>query len=257
MRVRDDLELANASDAGCVRLGNEDYFLYYEPQDDSEFARRGRLIVITDGMGGRNAGEVASRAAAEVIRDLYLHEDSDDPREVLIAGFRAAHQAITELGAEHPEMQGMGTTCCAAILRNGFLHYGHVGDSRIYLIRDKQPKQLTADHSLVANLLRDGLITAEEAERHPKRNVLTAALGIDSDFLSADFPVEALQLIEGDVVLMSTDGLHGLVSAQEIALTISDLTLAQACRELVSKAKSRGGPDNITVQMMRIKQATE
>jgi protein phosphatase len=252
MRIRNDAELANVSDVGCVREGNEDYFLYCEPEEDGDFARRGRLIVIADGMGGCNSGEVASRLAAETIRDVFLREETGDPREVLIIGFQAAHQAIIELGAEEPEMHGMGTTCCAAILRRGLLYYGHVGDSRIYLIRNGQSTALTADHSLVANMVSDGLISPEEAREHPRRNVLTAALGMDSESLSGDFPPHPTQLVAGDTLLLSTDGLHGLVSAEEMALAVGGQSLGAACRELVARARVRGGPDNITVQMLRV-----
>jgi PPM family protein phosphatase len=253
MRIREDVELANISDVGCKREGNEDYFLYSEPEDDDEFARRGRLIVIADGMGGHNAGEVASRLAAEVIRDVYLHTEITDPRQVLIAAFQSAHQAIVELAESDPEMRGMGTTCCAAILRNGLLHYGHIGDSRIYLIRNGKPSLLTSDHTLVANLVRNGSISIEEAEQHPQRNVLTAALGLDSESLAGDFPIEALQLVPGDIILLSTDGLHGLVSAEEMAQASANQRLKDACEELVARAKVRGGHDNITVQMIGVR----
>lgn len=256
MQIRPDVELANCSDVGCVRTGNEDYFLYIEPEDDEEFARRGRLILVADGMGGRAGGEVASRVAAETIRNIFLGEQASAvaPREVLIAGFQAAHQAILELAAEEPELSGMGTTCCAAILQNGRLYFGHVGDSRIYLIRDGRATALTEDHSVVARMVRDGLITPEEAEHHAQRNVITAALGVDLESVAGDFPLQPLDLIAGDILLLCTDGLHGLVSADEMALTTENQPLTQACQELVGRAKVRGGPDNITVQLLGVRQ---
>ena len=254
MIIRSDVELANASDVGCVRTGNEDYFLYIEPQDDAEFARRGRLLIVTDGMGGRSGGEVASRLVAETVRDFFLGAEHNDPRQLLIEAFSNAHRAILDLAAEEPELNGMGTTCCAAIFRNGQMYIGHVGDSRIYLIRNRRAEQLTEDHSLVAQMVRDGLLTQEQAERHEKRNVLTQALGVDSESLAGDFPAEPIALQVGDVILVCTDGLHGLVDSAEMALTVADQPLADACRELVALAKVRGGPDNITVQMLGIRQ---
>jgi protein phosphatase len=248
------VELANASDTGCVRTGNEDYFLYMEPDDDAEFARRGRFMLIADGMGGRNGGEVASRLASEALRDHFRTAEETDPRRVLIEGFGLAHQAILSEAAAEPDLRGMGTTCCAAIFRDGKMYYGHVGDSRIYLLRNNGAQQLTEDHSLVARMVREGLITEEQAERHEQRNVITQALGIESDSLSGDFPVEPLELAVGDILLMSTDGLHGLVSGAEMALTARDQSLSGACRELVALAKVRGGPDNITIQMLAIRQ---
>jgi PPM family protein phosphatase len=254
MRIRPDVELANASDLGCVRTGNEDYFLYIEPDDDDEFARRGRLLVVTDGMGGRSGGEVASRLVAETVRDVFLGADHDDPRQLLIEAFSKAHQAVVDLAAEEPELNGMGTTCCAAIFRHGQMYFGHVGDSRIYLIRDGQAEQLTEDHSLVARMVREGVLTPEQAERHEQRNVLTQALGVNSESLAGDFPATPLDLQLGDVVLVCTDGLHGLVDGAQMALILDHQPLADACKELVALAKVRGGPDNITVQMLGIRQ---
>jgi serine/threonine protein phosphatase PrpC len=261
MRIRPDVEVANISDVGCERSGNEDYFLYYEPDDDLEFERRGRLVVIADGMGGRNGGEVASRLAAEVIRDVYLQAESDgsgpiDPRMVLIHGFQQAHFAILSMASDDFQLRGMGTTCCGAILRDGLMYYAHIGDSRIYLIRDGVAIPLTEDHSLVARMVRDGLITEEQAKHHDKRNVLTAALGIDSDAVAGDFPMDPQELIAGDVIAMCTDGLHGLVSNEEIAATIEQQSIRDACKELVALAKVRGGPDNITLQMVKVEQIT-
>jgi serine/threonine protein phosphatase PrpC len=253
MKIRSDVELANASDLGCVRTGNEDYFLYIEPDDDDEFARRGRLLVVTDGMGGRSGGEVASRLVAETVRDFFLDADYDDPRQLLIEAFSKAHQAVVDLAAEEPELNGMGTTCCAAIFRHGQMHFGHVGDSRIYLIRGGQAEQLTEDHSLVARMVREGVLTPEQAERHEQRNVLTQALGVNSESLAGDFPAKPLDLQVGDVILVCTDGLHGLVNGAQMALILEHQSLADACRELVALAKVRGGPDNITVQMLAIR----
>jgi serine/threonine protein phosphatase PrpC len=253
MKIRSDVELANASDLGCVRTGNEDYFLYIEPDDDDEFARRGRLLVVTDGMGGRSGGEVASRLVAETVRDFFLDADYDDPRQLLIEAFSKAHQAVVDLAAEEPELNGMGTTCCAAIFRHGQMHFGHVGDSRIYLIRGGQAEQLTEDHSLVARMVREGVLTPEQAERHEQRNVLTQALGVNSESLAGDFPATPLDLQLGDVVLVCTDGLHGLVDGAQMALILDHQPLADACKELVALAKVRGGPDNITVQMLGIR----
>ena len=253
-RIRADVEVANLSDVGCERTGNEDYFLYIEPQGDDEFRRCGRLILVADGMGGQNGGEVASRLAAEIVRDLFVRAgDADDPRSVLIAGFQAAHHAILGLAGETPELRGMGTTCCAAILKQGHMYYAHVGDSRIYLIRGGTAQQLTEDHSLVARMVRDGILTPEEAENHDQRNVLTAALGVNSDSVAGDFPVAPLELVPEDIILLCTDGLHGLLSDREMALATAEQSLTDACREMVNLAKDRGGPDNITVQLLSVK----
>ena len=254
LRIRTDVEVANQSDAGCERPENEDYFLYIEPRDDEEFHSRGRLVLVADGMGGCNGGEVASRLAADMVRDVFLRaKATDEPRDVLIEGFQLAHEAILRMAREERELHGMGTTCCAAILKRGELYYGHVGDSRLYLIRDGQAKPLTEDHSVVARMVKEGKLTPEEAHNHPQKNVLTAALGIEADLVAGDFSPDPLPLVAGDIVLLCTDGLHGLVSDQEMALTMQDQSLTEACRELVARAKVRGGPDNITVQLLKVR----
>ena len=144
----------------------------------------------------------------------------------------------------------MGTTCTAATILDGELYFGHVGDSRLYLIRGYSISPLTRDHSQVARLVQDGLITPEEASVHPQRNVLTSAMGVEpaaGDFSETPFPLES-----GDILLISTDGLHGLVRDQELLATASTMCPVDACKELVRMAKERGGFDNITVQILKI-----
>jgi PPM family protein phosphatase len=251
MQIRPGIELGNLTDTGSHRAENQDYYCYAEPENDEEFLEKGRLAVIADGMGGHHGGEVASRIAAERVRDAYLAHPPGDPREALIAAFYAAHSAIQDYGREHPEYQGMGTTCTCAVLKDYQLYYGHVGDSRLYLIRNRVVSPLTEDHSYVRKLVRQGLITSEEAALHPDRNILTAALGMASA-VPADFSSEPLPLFSGDVLLLCTDGLHGLVSDQEFLARVSEVPAGQACRQLIETALERGGFDNITVQILRV-----
>jgi protein phosphatase len=256
MQIRQDVELANASDVGSVREANEDYFLYCEPGDE-EFAGRGRLILVADGMGGHQGGATASRLAAEVVRSVFLESESSDPRQVLIEGFQLAQARILAEAEDDPQLRGMGSTCSAAIVREGKLYIGHIGDSRIYLLRNGQALQLTDDHSMVAQMVREGLLTEEQARVHEKRNVLTQALGVPSDCLAGDFPAEPFELEIDDILLLCTDGLHGLVQGFEMALTVDGQSLTEACRELIALALVRGGPDNITLQMLAIRQVTQ
>jgi len=257
MQIRPDVELANASDVGSVREANEDYFLYSEPGSDEEFARRGRLILVADGMGGHQGGETASRLAAETVRHVFLTSESAEPREVLIEGFQLAQAAILAEAADDPLLRGMGTTCSAAVVRAGKVWLGHVGDSRVYLLRGGEVSQITEDHSLVAQMVREGLLTEEQARTHEKRNVLTRALGVPSDSLAGDFPAEPIDLKVDDILLFCTDGLHGLVEGSEMALTVAGQSLTEACKELIALAIVRGGPDNITIQMLAIRQVTQ
>lgn len=243
------------SDVGCVRAVNEDCFLYCEPQTDEEFGKRGRLILVADGMGGHQGGELASQVAAETVRQVFLEAEQLDTFEVLEESFAKAHHAILDLASRMPELEGMGTTCSAAIIKDGLLRYGHIGDSRLYLLRDGQIVQLTEDHTLVNQLLKSGAISASEAKLHHQRNVLTAALGATSANVSASFSDRPLALASDDVLLLCSDGLHGLLSDDEMFDLIDHRNLSASCRALVNSARQRGGPDNITVQLLRIKEA--
>jgi serine/threonine protein phosphatase PrpC len=251
MVIRPGIELANLTDTGCVRSENEDYYGYVEPEADEDFLKRGRLAIVADGMGGHVGGRVASGIAVDVVRRTYLNEPGAEPLDALLTAFGNAHFAIQEAGHEDPSLRGMGTTCSAAVLLDHQLHYGHVGDSRIYLLRDSTISQVTHDHSYVARLVESGALTPEEAAVHPERNVLTAALGMDSN-IQADFSEAPLPLQANDMVLLCTDGLHGLVSDGEMLAVATDHPPREACKQLVEMAKNRGGYDNITVQIIRV-----
>ena len=255
MQIRPGIELANLSDVGCERSENEDYFAYAEPESDEEYRTKGRLAIVADGMGGHEGGQIASGIAVDFVRQTYFSFPSGDPEEALLEAFRSAQDAIHDWVGEHPELRGMGTTCTAAVLRGGELHYAHVGDSRLYLLRNSTITRLTRDHSWVNRLVEQGLITAEQAAVHPDRNVLTAALGMNSP-PPADFSERPVALVAGDSILLCSDGLHGLVSDQEMLAVVSGCDVASACRALVEMAKQRGGFDNITVQILRMGERT-
>src|SRR2546430_14800570 len=177
MQIRPGIELAGLSDVGCQRKNNEDRYSYWEPVSDEEFRRKGRLAIVADGMGGYEGGQEASGIAVETVEEVYAGTLNDDPRSLLNAGFRAAHQRIQEQASKNLVLHGMGTTCTAIALLGNTLHFAHVGDSRLYLVRDGSISALTRDHSYVNRLLEDGILSAEEAESHPQRHILTAALG--------------------------------------------------------------------------------
>ena len=239
--------------SGVNGTQNEDYYCYVEPEEEDQFLRRGRLVVVADGMGGHIGGQIASGLAVDSLRDTFLDENApSDPQAVLVAGFTRAQQAILGEATRQPELNGMGTTCTAVIVRDGELTYGHIGDSRLYLFREGWLTQLTEDHTLVNNLVKSGAITAEQAAVHEKRNVLTAALGMRSEQVAADFSNEPLRLQENDAIVLASDGLHGLVSLDEIRNAVSTLSAYECCRTLVGLARQRGGPDNITVQILKI-----
>src|SRR5271167_2997986 len=259
MKVRTGIEVSNQSDIGCLRQNNEDSFGYWEPEDDQQFLRKGRLAVVADGMGGYEGGQEASRVAVETLVAAYRDFGGDDPQAALIEGLQAAHDHIREYSFAHPELRGMGTTCtAAAIVRvaDGIadydaLYYVHVGDTRLYLIRDGQITRVTRDHSYVGRLVESGMISPEEAETHPQRNILTAALGTNPD-LVMDSPQQPEPLRPEDVLLICTDGLWGQVRDSEILDAVEGKSAEQAGRELIELARERGGPDNITVEILRL-----
>lgn len=253
MVIRPDVELANLSDVGCVRSVNEDYFAYIEPEDQQEFDRRGRLFMVADGMGGHKGGQVASGLAVNAVRDRFLQTESEDACAVLVESFQEAHRVIMEASHDSSELDGMGTTCCAAILKHGQLVFGSIGDSRLYLIRDGKVQPLTEDHTLVNEMMKQGVLSPEEARTHEQRNVLLAALGAESSRIAGEFASTPIPLRAGDTLLMCSDGLHGQVTDQEMGSVVDSQPLTDACRELVELAKQRGGPDNITVQLLRVR----
>jgi protein phosphatase len=251
MRIRPGIELASLSDVGCQRENNEDRYSYWEPEGDEQFQRTGRLAIVADGMGGYEGGQEASRIAVEVIEKVYGEARYGDPQILLLEGFREAHQRIQEHANQHPELQGMGTTCTAIAVVGNRLYYAHVGDSRLYLVHDSEISRLTRDHSYVGRLVQNGIISLEEAEAHPQRHILTAAMGAGAE-ISPDCSPQPISLEMGDVLLLCTDGLWSLVSDSELQNAVAGSKPSDACGKLVEIAKERGGADNITVQVLRV-----
>jgi protein phosphatase len=252
MKVRTGIEVSSQSDIGCLRQNNEDSFGYWEPEDDRLFQRKGRLAIVADGMGGYEGGQEASRLAVETLVAVYRDFSGDDPKAALIEGLQTAHEQIRQYSFDHPELRGMGTTCTAAAIVQDALYYVHVGDTRLYLIRQGHITKVTRDHSYVGRLVESGIISAEEAENHPQRNILTAALGTNPD-LVMDSSRQPEPLHPEDVLLICTDGLWGQVRDPEILDTVDNKSAEQAGRRLIDLARERGGPDNITVEILRMR----
>ena len=229
------VEVAHLSDTGRVRHHNEDRALASDG-----------ILVVADGMGGAKAGEVAAQMAVDAVGALSAPFSTDDVREAV----GEANRAIRRMASDEPDKSGMGTTLTAAMMREDHLDVVHVGDSRAYLWRDGALTQITEDHSVVAELVRRGSITAEEAESHPHRNVITRALGADAE-VEAD--TVSAQVRDGDVVLLCSDGLSSYVPESAIAGVLAEATsLGAAARELVNTANRAGGTDNVTVVLARI-----
>lgn len=260
-KTKPGIEIASLSDVGRQRANNEDSYLYWEPDSDKEFSRKGRLAIVADGMGGYEGGQEASRLAVETVRDAYDGNfDSDngndndrnnnEPQKALVAALIAAHDKIQSYALNHPQFHGMGTTCTAFSVVRAKLYFAHVGDSRLYLIRNANVSRLTRDHSYVSRLVENGIVRSEDAESHPQRHILTAALGSGRE-VDPDFPEHPLRLEEGDHLVLCTDGLWSLVADQEIASVVQANSPAASCRALIQTALDRGGPDNITALVLR------
>jgi len=264
------VKVAGRTDVGCARANNEDNFGY-----DSRYG----IFIVCDGMGGQAAGEVASKMGVDALLEYFRnsaggkktarHEpagseekpaSSRETQELalpasgdggpLAEAIRLANRRIYEAGERESGRSGMGSTMVAALVRGNSLTIGNVGDSRIYLIRQGEIQQLTRDHSLVMEQVRLGRITREQAEQSEMQNVILRALGSEKE-VEAD--VEDLLAVNGDIILMSSDGLTRHVRDQEIlAIVTAASSLDAACTALIQTAKDRGGDDNITCLLLKI-----
>ncbi len=241
------LEVGSLSDAGCCRPINQDHIGFVR------FAEKNELLsVVADGMGGHRAGEIASRLAIEAIQQHYgsLLERFNLP-QVLEKAFAEANKAIYRAAQQEPEQRGMGTTLVALAVQKGRGYYANVGDSRLYLIRNGESVQLSRDHTVVAELVKDGLITVEAAKNHPDQSVITRAVGTHTA-VAVDVCDEPVPLQIGDRFMLCSDGLYDLVEESEIEAAVSELQPQEACQQLVQLAKERGGHDNISVIVIEV-----
>ena len=220
------------SDIGLHRKTNEDTFVVRPP-----------LYAVCDGMGGANAGEVASGLAAET---LAAEVAEGTP---VHAAAEAANAAVFRRAHDNLEQTGMGTTLTAFVLEGGTARFAHIGDSRAYLLRDGALRQVSDDHSLVGEMVRDGRLTAEEAAVHPHRSILSRALGTEPQARIDEFTEE---ILPGDVLLLCSDGLSGPVPADAIKLALTRSDPQAAAERLILEARKQGGPDNITAVVVRI-----
>jgi serine/threonine protein phosphatase PrpC len=230
-------DVAVITDTGRKRRRNEDAYVCEPP-----------LFAIADGMGGAQAGEVASRLAAAALRES-AGEAGGEQR--IAAMIQEANRRVYDRSSSDPNTSGMGTTITVALVEDGRVAFGHVGDSRAYLIRDGVMEQITEDHSLVNELLKSGKLSPEEAEAHPQRSVITRALGTDPDVDADTFTIEG-QI--GDLFLLCSDGLTDMVSNEAILDVVESHRedMDRAMRELVRAANRGGGEDNITVVAFEI-----
>jgi protein phosphatase len=236
------LEACQLSDQGCVRSNNEDYCLV-----DAELG----LYVLADGMGGARAGEHASRMAVETVVESVLFAVRRDA-QLLISAFAEANRRVTAAARSDPSLEGMGTTLVAALETGGELSIASVGDSRAYLLDSSGFRAITEDQSWVNEIGRPLGLDEDSLRTHPMRNVVTMAVGAGAPLSVHSY---AIPLAPGSLILLCSDGLHGVLGPARIEEILSSgrdgAGLDQCCHQLVDAAKQGGGPDNITVVVAR------
>ena len=242
-------EIGNHSDVGRVREVNEDYFGTFR-------GSFGELLVVCDGMGGHKGGETASRLAVDTIKNHFENMSADlNIKQELLNALTLANNKIVETAKQDRSLEGMGSTAVIALFKDDLAYTANLGDSRIYLVRDEEIKQLTTDHSLVQQMIDSDVLTPEEAESHPKKNVITKSLGREGA-VEPDIP-EPIRLLKNDKFILCTDGLTNYVKDEEIFNIASNNPVQQAAGKLVDLANENGGSDNITVQIAEVKVYTD
>ena len=245
------LDVAQLTDVGRKREHNEDNMAYVIPKDPQVMAKKGALFIVADGMGGHAAGEVASEIAVDTVSNMYYQDDSDEVATSLLRAIKRANALIHQRAAENMLRSGMGTTCVAAVLRGNMAYIANVGDSRAYIVRGGQVKQVSQDHSWVAEQVRAGLLTEDQARTHAQRNVITRCLGTQAEVEIDVFP-EPIE--ENDALVLCTDGLSGLVTDDEIRRIVNQSGPQESVYHLVERANENGGPDNITAIVVSVQE---
>ncbi len=236
------MKIYSQIDIGKERTLNQDAFFAGELSQDIAFA------VVCDGMGGANAGDIASQTAVKTISEYIINSyrkkmSIGDFTKVLKNALTSANITLFEMAKNQENLNGMGTTAVVVVVKENEITYAHIGDSRLYLI-DDELKQLTRDHSIVQTLIETGKITPEDAVKHPRKNVITRALGVESDVV---IDTAEMLLKEGDTLLLCTDGLTNFVTPDLILKTFKENDISLVPQTLVNLANEGGGGDNITV----------
>jgi len=234
------LEAYGASDPGCVRSNNEDYFLVVPAIG---------LYLVADGMGGAQAGEHASRLAAETIEQAVQQNGKAMDADGLVVAFGRANQRVMDAAAGNPEMEGMGTTLVAAVENDGDLVIASVGDSRVYTFENGTLQAVTEDQTWVNEVGRRLGIDEENLKNHPMRHVLTMAIGVSENLR---VHTHRIKPSPGMLILLCSDGLHGVLSDEELKKALaSPASLEAKSKDLIAQARKHGGPDNITAVLLR------
>ncbi|SHO49980.1 Stp1/IreP family PP2C-type Ser/Thr phosphatase [Anaerocolumna xylanovorans] len=235
------------TDTGKTRLVNQDYVYALE----ENIGNLENIFIVADGMGGHNAGDYASRFCVEVFTETIKAAGEGLPVSTMSRALAVTNQKLLEEAKSRQELNGMGTTFVAATVLNNTLYVANVGDSRLYLIRNKEIKQITEDHSLVEEMVKNGEIEREQMRFHPNKNIITRALGASETVVPDYFEVE---LNKEDIILMCSDGLSNMMDDKDILEITNEFPddLEGACGKLVGRANDNGGKDNISIVMIKM-----
>ena len=244
--VSDNIEIVIVTDPGNVRTNNEDLAMAFIPEAHAGFSERGFLLVLADGMGGHNSGEIASEMAIKTFGENYYRRKGN-VRKAIGYAIKLANEKVYEASLTGESLKGMGTTLTAIAIQEKNIYLAHVGDSRAFIFKNGYIEQLSNDHTLVQHLLDTGEISQDEAKDHPQRNVLVNALGT-KPFIEADIKSLNIDFEDGDIIFLCSDGLYEYISPEEFCKHLQGETdLKQIAEKLVNIAKQGGGQDNITL----------
>ena len=244
------VKFAAKTDMGQVRENNEDKFEFYEPEEPGILATRGSLYAVADGVGGAQAGQIASELMLKRLISGYYNHPAADPQAALYETCAEVNDYLFSVSRTIPERSGMGTTLVGLVLIENQTIVVQIGDSRAYLLRDGLFRQVTVDHSWVEEQVRAGYMTREEAEKSPFRNVITRCVGANPTVTPELYAEETLP---GDCWLLCTDGISGLIEQAELAQLVAHNSPSEAARQCIELANARGGNDNMTVFVISIR----
>lgn len=241
------MKIAAITDIGSCRQENQDNYCAQQLPGGTAWG------IVCDGMGGVNGGRIAAHIATDTMQQYFASQmrslQPGGEKSFIMRGFDITNRAVYEKATSDPEMMGMGTTGVCAYAGGGLAHVVHAGDSRAYLFHEGEMRQITRDHSMVQQLVDSGKITREQAAQHPKKNLITRALGVSANIVPE---YNRCEIEVGDILLLCSDGLTNMISDEEIALVLREVPFFEAPSILVDRALQAGGQDNITVLLMGV-----
>lgn len=240
------MEAFSMTDIGIKRQMNQDYIFCTE----NSVGSFPNLFIVADGMGGHKAGDYASRTCVDCVVDSIKNSSMKTPVSIMEQAIKKANSQVLSDARSNTELEGMGTTCVCAVVFDRTLYVANIGDSRLYIINDKEIKQVTQDHSLVEEMIRNGEIGRREARLHPNKNIITRALGTNEEVTPDFFEVE---LLKDDIILICSDGLSNMMDDEDMMYIIRRYqSLDQAGKRLIEKANECGGRDNISIVLIKV-----